>query len=64
VVHAPINPMNALALWEKREHKGKCKEGIHLPYRVRKPHWVEVRCKVCTKVQLESYKDSVLKEAA
>jgi hypothetical protein len=53
----------SLSLWEKREH-GKCGPGHHLPYRVRKPFWVEVHCKLCLRVEVELYENSFLKATA
>lgn len=48
-------------LWERQEHGTRCTEGLHLPYRVRKSGWVEIRCKLCKNVELEMYGISPLK---
>lgn len=49
-------------LWERHEHGDRCSKGNHLPYRVRKPGWVEIRCKLCKNVELEMYGISPLTE--
>lgn len=51
--------MSSFALWEKKEH-GRCRPGHHVPYRVRRPACVLVRCKLCYHVETELYQDSVL----
>lgn len=47
-------------LWEKKEHGGLCGFGSHLEYRVRKPGWVLVCCKVCKHTSVELYEHSFL----
>lgn len=51
--------MSAL-IWERREHGDRCKRGLHLPYRVRKPHWINIHCKLCKHVDIELYEYSYL----
>lgn len=63
MTYAPRNPMGSLALWEKKEH-GKCGPGHHKHYRIRRPYWVEVRCKLCKHLETELYEDSFLSSVA
>lgn len=55
--------MGSLALWEKKEH-GKCGPGHHKHYRIRRPYWVEVRCKLCKYLETELYEQSFLSSVA
>jgi hypothetical protein len=46
--------------WERHEHGDRCRRGLHLEYRVRKPSWVSIHCKLCYWEDVELYEDSPL----